>query len=74
MSEKQNFLFGSNNYKILFISLLLLCIGFIFMTGGGSDNLIDFNPEIFSIRRITIAPIIIIIGYIGVVVSIFYHD
>ena len=74
MSKKRNFLFSRMNYKILFISLFLLCVGFILMTGGGSDNFIDFNPEIFSIRRITMAPIMIIIGYIGVVVSIFYND
>ena len=74
MNKKPNFLFGSNNYTLLLISLVLLCFGFILMIGGGSNNLTDFNPEIFAPRRIIIAPIIIIISYIGVMASIFYND
>tara|TARA_B100001142_G_scaffold23112_2_gene21127 strand:+ start:22544 stop:22768 length:225 start_codon:yes stop_codon:yes gene_type:complete len=74
MNKKPNFLFGSNNYRVLLISLVLLCFGFILMIGGGSNNLTDFNPEIFAPRRIIIAPIIIIISYIGVMASIFYND
>ena len=34
----------------------------------------DFNPDIFSFRRIKLAPIIILVGYIGMIVSIFYND
>ncbi len=74
MNKKPNFLFGRNNYRVLLISLGLLCLGFVLMIGGGSNNLTDFNPEIFASRRIIIAPIIIIISYIGVMVSIFYND
>ena len=74
MNKKPNFLFGRNNYRVLLISLVLLCLGFVLMIGGGSDNLTDFNPEIFGPRRIIIAPIIIIISYIGVMLSIFYND
>tara|TARA_B110000444_G_C18771301_1_gene562671 strand:+ start:295 stop:429 length:135 start_codon:yes stop_codon:yes gene_type:complete len=44
------------------------------MIGGESVNNVDFNPEIFSFRRITIAPITIIIGYIGIIIAIFYND
>jgi hypothetical protein len=42
------------------------------MTGGGSDDPNVFNPEIFSTRRITIAPIIVMIGFITEVVAIMY--
>ncbi len=43
------------------------------MIGGGGLGATDFNPEIFSPRRIIIAPIVVIIGYIGMVFSIFYN-
>jgi len=44
------------------------------MIGGGGVGDSDFNPEIFSSQRIIIAPIVVIIGYIGMVFSIFYND
>ena len=72
--NKPIFLFTRMNYIILLFSLFLLLIGFICMTGGGGENDFDFNPEIFSARRIILAPIIIIAGYIGMVFSIFYND
>mgnify|MGYP002880040820 CR=1 FL=1 len=74
MKKHEKFLFKKNNYKILIISLLTLALGFLLMIGGGASNPDDFNPAIFSMQRIVIAPIIIIIGYIGMIVSIFYND
>ncbi len=74
MKKQTDFLFKKNNYKILIISLILLCLGFILMTGGGATNSTDFNPDIFSARRIIIAPIMIIIAYVGMIISIFYND
>ena len=74
MKKQIQFIFKNNNYKILIVSLLILFFGFILMIGGGAPNLDDFNPAIFSFQRIVIAPIIIIIGYIGMIVSIFYND
>tara|TARA_B100001758_G_C18057796_1_gene426572 strand:+ start:358 stop:501 length:144 start_codon:yes stop_codon:yes gene_type:complete len=44
------------------------------MIGGGGETATDFNEEIFSPRRIQIAPIVIIVGYIGMIASIFYND
>ena len=72
--NNQSFLFKKNNYKILLISLFLLCLGFVLMIGGGGENDFDYNPDIFSSQRIVLAPIVIIIGYIGMVFSIFYND
>jgi len=68
------FLFTKGNYILLIFSLLLLCIGFILMIGGGGDNDLDFNQDIFSNQRIIVSPIIIIMGYIGMVFAIFYND
>ena len=74
MDQKPKFIFNEKNYIIFIVSLIIICLGFILMIGGGSINNVDFNPEIFSFRRITIAPITIIIGYIGIIIAIFYND
>jgi len=44
------------------------------MVGGGAINDVIFNPKIFSFQRIVLAPIVIILGYVGMVLSIFYND
>jgi NADH:ubiquinone oxidoreductase subunit K len=74
MDQTSQFIFNKKNYIIFIVSLLVICVGFILMIGGESVNNVDFNPEIFSFRRITIAPITIIIGYIGIILAIFYND
>ena len=74
MSKKPSFLFAKNNYIILFISIVLICVGFILMIGGGGAGDTDFNPDIFSKQRIVVAPMIILVGYIGMIVAIFYND
>ena len=51
------------NYKFLMFSILLITLGFILMSGGGSDDPNVFNPEIFSFRRIRLAPTVILIGF-----------
>jgi hypothetical protein len=57
------FAFGKENYRLMLIGLAFIVVGFLLMIGGGSDNPTDFNPEIFSFRRITLAPILILAGY-----------
>ena len=74
MSNQSKFLFGSKNYLLLLIGILVIATGFILMIGGGGATDSDFNPDIFSNRRIIIAPIVIIIGYVLIGVSIFYND
>ena len=58
------FLFGKRNYTIMLIGLLVIAIGFILMAGGGSDNPEVFNEEIYSFRRIRLAPTLVIIGFL----------
>ncbi|MDQ3277273.1 MAG: DUF3098 domain-containing protein [Bacteroidota bacterium] len=56
-------LFGKENYMWMLIGAAILTVGFILMAGGGSDNPNEFNPsEVYSTRRITIAPIVILLG------------
>lgn len=58
------FAFGKENYRLMLIGLGFILIGFILMIGGGSDDPTKFSPEIFSFRRLTLAPILILIGYV----------
>ena len=62
-SQKKVILFGKRNYKFLLLSLSLIAIGFILMSGGGSDDPNVFNPEIFNFRRIRLAPTILLLGF-----------
>ena len=63
--EKKNseeFLFGKKNYTIMLIGLAVIALGFILMSGGGSDDPTVFNDEIYNFRRIRLAPTLVIIG------------
>ncbi|MBL4706988.1 MAG: DUF3098 domain-containing protein [Flavobacteriales bacterium] len=65
MSEqsKSGFAFGKENYKLFAIAVVVVTIGYLLMVGGGSDDPNVFNKEeLFSTRRITIAPIVVLIG------------
>lgn len=63
LSTKNEFVFGKRNYKFMFIGLACIALGFILMSGGGSDDPNVFNEDIFNFRRIRLAPILIIIGF-----------
>ena len=60
---RSEFLFGKKNYKFMLIGLGCIALGFILMAGGGSDDPNVFNPEIFSWRRIRLAPTLVLIGF-----------
>jgi hypothetical protein len=63
--------FTRQNYRLLLIGIGILILGYILMSGGGSGdpNVFDAN-EIFSPRRITVAPIVCLVGYLFVVYAI----
>lgn len=61
---KKKLLFGKRNYKFMLIGILFIALGFILMSGGGSDDPNIFNEEIYSFRRIRLAPMLVIIGFI----------
>lgn len=62
-NNKPEFLFDKVNYKILLVGLAVIALGFILMSGGGSDDPNVFNKEIFSFRRIRLAPTVVLIGF-----------
>lgn len=69
--DRKPFVFNKSNYKFLLIGLALNVIGFLLMIGGAAPSPDEFNAEeLFSHRRITIAPILIVLGYIVIIYSI----
>ena len=62
--SKEAFLFNKKNYTMLIVGIVFIVIGFLLMMGGGSDDPAVFNEEIFSFRRITLAPVMILIGFV----------
>jgi hypothetical protein len=62
--------FTAGNYKLLLAGIGIIIVGFLLMSGGGSGDPEEFNPDIFSPRRITVAPIVTLIGYMFVVYAI----
>jgi len=69
--EKESFALDAKNYKVMLVGIAVVVLGFILMIGGGTENPMEFNEEVFSFRRITLAPIIVIAGYIVIFYSIF---
>ena len=71
MSKIKKFVFGKENYRLIIGGFVLSLIGFFLMMGGGSEDATQFNgEELFSTTRITIAPILVIAGYIVVIFGI----
>lgn len=62
-AKNQSFIFEKKNYKFMIIGAVFIALGFILMAGGGSDDPAVFNPDIYSWRRIRLAPALILIGF-----------
>ena len=58
-----NFVFGRKNYIVMGIGLAVIALGFILMSGGGSEDPNVFNPEIYNFRRIRLAPTVVLLGF-----------
>ncbi len=63
-AEPVPFSFGRENYRLLIIGLLVIALGFILMIGGGSEDPNVFSDKIFNFQRLTLAPILILTGFI----------
>ena len=73
MSGK-DFLFNNRRYKILTISIFIIGLGFVFMSGGESSDPDIFNDEIYNFRRIRLAPLMVVSGFILCIFSILHKD
>lgn len=68
-------LFGKDNYRWMLIGIILVALGLLLMIGGKSPDPNVFNPkEIYSFRRITLAPILILGGFVVEIFAIFRKD
>ena len=61
---KADFAFGRSNYIIMLSGIGLILLGFILMAGGGSKDPKIFSPDIFSPMRITVAPLLVLTGFL----------
>ncbi len=73
MSEEKNdyIPFHKENYLFLIIGVVLVIVGFLLMAGGGNENPEVYSEDVFSTRRITIAPIVVLSGLAVVMIGIF---
>ncbi len=64
--------FNKKNFYILAAAILLIIIGFILLSGGGAENpATEFSEEIYSFRRLWVAPIVLIGGFVCAAFAIF---
>jgi fumarate reductase subunit D len=61
---KLNFALGRENYKLMAIGFVIIVAGFLLMLGGKTDDPNVFSEKIFSFRRITLAPIVVLAGFV----------
>lgn len=66
-----NFAFDKKNYILLAIGMVIIITGLILMAGEGSQEGV-FNPEIFSARRIKVAPVVSLTGFVFVIYAIMH--
>lgn len=59
-----DFPFGKENYVLMLVGIALIFLGFICMAGGGTSDPAVFDESIFSFRRITLAPTLVIAGFV----------
>ena len=62
--EKRKMVFGKKNYQLMLLGLIFIILGFFLMSGGGSEDPNIFNDEIYNFRRIRVAPILVVFGFI----------
>ena len=69
-----DFAFSKKNYILLFVGLAFMISGLILMAGGGSEDPTQFSDEIFSTSRLTIAPILLAVGFIIEIFAVMYKE
>jgi hypothetical protein len=65
--------FSKQNYLLFLGGLGLIALGYVLMIGGGSDDPNVFNPAIFDAQRITVAPMVCVLGFVTIIVAIMWR-
>jgi hypothetical protein len=71
--DKRDFAFGRMNFILLAIGMAVVIIGFILMSGAGSTDQ-AYNPDIFSARRIKVAPIVCLLGFVSMIYAVVHKS
>ena len=69
--DKRDFAFGRMNFILLAVGMIVVIIGFILMGGEGSTDA-AYNPDIFSVRRTKVAPVVCLLGFVSMVYAVVY--
>lgn len=69
--DRKNYAFDRVNFILLAVGVVLIIAGFILMSGPGSTET-AFNPDIFSVRRIKVAPVVCFVGFVSIIYAIFH--
>lgn len=67
--DRQTFAFDKTNFILLLIGMVVVIIGFLLMAGPGSSET-QFNPDIFSVRRVRVAPIVSFAGFVFMIYAV----
>lgn len=67
--DKKNFAFDRMNFILLAVGMAVVILGFILMSGSGSTET-HYDPEIFSARRIKVAPVVCLIGFVSMIYAV----
>ena len=67
--DKKNFAFDKVNYILLAVSMAVVVIGFLLMVGPNSTDT-AFEPDIFSTRRIKVAPVLCLLGFVSMIYAV----
>lgn len=67
--DRRNFAFDKVNFILLAVGMVIVIIGFLLMSGGGSTET-SYNPDIFSVRRVKVAPVVCFIGFVSMIYAI----
>lgn len=62
--DEQQMPLAEKNYILILVGCVVIILGFVLMSGGGSSSPNEFNYEMFSFRRITLAPIVVVLGFV----------
>ena len=67
--DKKNLAFDKMNYILLAVGMAVVVLGFILMSGGSSSET-AYDPDIFSVRRIKVAPVVCLIGFVSMIYAV----
>ena len=72
-SETMDFVFEKKNYLFMGLGVVLIILGLVLLSGGGSENPAEFSEAIFNTRRMQVAPVVMLAGFVFEIYAIMYR-